>query len=298
MARDISGTTRIAAVLGSPLEHTLSPAMHNAAYQALDLDWVYVPLATPDEGAVARVSALARVLPMIGFNITMPFKRAALELCDEVAVTAQMAGAVNTVHVSDGRLVGYNTDARGVIEALESEAAFSMQGRRVAILGAGGAAGGALVAAILGKAEGIAVVNRTIERAEELIERVQEHARDTMVSAHSWDEAESVVRSAALVVNCTPVGMQADDPSPVPAGWLTREHVVMDMVYRAQPTRLVSEARAAGAVAFDGLAMLVAQGATAIDIWLEGVRERAPRDVMRAAAEAQLAERNEAGEGS
>lgn len=298
MAREISGTTRIAAVLGNPLDHTLSPAMHNAAYRALDLDWVYIPIATPDEASVARVAGLARAVPFVGFNVTMPFKQMVFELCDEVALTARMAGAVNTVHVVGERLVGYNTDARGVIEALESEADFAMTGQQVVLLGAGGAAGAALVAAIIGKAARITVVNRTIERAEELIERVEPHLRDAEVRALTWDDAEPAVRSAALVVNCTPIGMQPDDPSPVPGEWFGTGQVVMDMVYRPQPTRLIAEARHAGATAFDGLAMLVAQGATAIDIWEESAQARAPRAVMREAAERQLAARGEVGEGS
>ncbi len=107
----IDGRTRPAGVVGWPIGHTLSPAMHNAAYEELGLNWVYLPLAVPDQGALLRFADAARALPFVGFNVTMPYKQAILELCDEVAMLAQMAGAVNTVHCSEGRLIGYNTTA-------------------------------------------------------------------------------------------------------------------------------------------------------------------------------------------
>ncbi|TLM79746.1 MAG: shikimate dehydrogenase, partial [Actinobacteria bacterium] len=146
MTLDINGRTRLAGVVGWPLGHTLSPAMHNAAYEALGLDWVYVPLPVEDDADMLRFIGALRVLPFVGVNITMPHKQAMLRLCDEVAMFAQMAGAVNTVHVSDGRLIGYNTDGRGLLEALETEAGFLPEGKSVTLVGAGGAAGAALVA--------------------------------------------------------------------------------------------------------------------------------------------------------
>ena len=133
MSRSISGTTRLAGVIGWPLDHTLSPIMHNAVYERLGLNWVYLPFEFSDEIGLRRFMALAPSLRCVGFNVTMPFKQAALELCDEVAMAANMAGAVNTVHVVDGRLVGYNTDGRGLLETLENEAGFAPAGKRVVI---------------------------------------------------------------------------------------------------------------------------------------------------------------------
>ena len=168
MAR-INGTTKLAGVIGWPLDHSLSPAMHNAVYEELGLDWVYVPLAVSDEVGLRRLVAAIRSLPFVGFNVTMPYKAAVLELCDEVATAARMAGAVNTVHCVDGQLVGYNTDGRGLLEALERDAGFDPAGKNVVILGAGGAAGGAFVALILARAARITLVNRDVARAEELV---------------------------------------------------------------------------------------------------------------------------------
>jgi shikimate dehydrogenase len=291
MSLSIDGTTKLAGIIGSPLDHTLSPAMHNAVYEQLGLNWVYVPLPVTDSRDLPAVVAALRVLPFVGFNVTMPYKQDVLELCDEVAETARMAGAVNTVHVRDGRLIGYNTDGRGLLEALAEEAGVDPEGLRVTILGAGGAASGAFVAFVVARAARILVVNRTVERAEELIGRASGHLRGTVAEAVPWERAEEAVHAADLVVNCTSLGMDPNDQSPVPSEWLEERQVVYDMVYCEGETPLMRASREAGALAFDGLGMLVRQGATAVDIWNESAQVRTPRDVMRAAAEAELAAR-------
>jgi shikimate dehydrogenase len=292
MTGSITGTTRLAGVIGWPLDHTLSPAMHNAVYEHLGLDWVYVPLPVSQAEHLPAVVQALKLLGAVGFNVTMPYKSAVVDLCDEVAETARLAGSVNTVHIRDGRLVGYNTDGRGLTEALAEESGFDPAGRTVTLLGAGGAASGAFVALVVSRAARVFIVNRTREHAETLIQRASSHLRDTAVEAVDWSDAEGAVRVADLVVNCTSIGMDPNDPSPVPAEWLGPHQVVFDMVYRDGPTPLVTAAREAGARASDGLGMLVRQGATAVDIWNESAQVRTPRDVMRAAAEAEIASRS------
>lgn len=288
----ISGATRLAGVIGWPVDHSLSPTMHNAAYEQLGLNWAYVPLGVADELGLRRVVAAIRALPFVGFNVTMPYKNAVVELCDEVAMAASMAGAVNTVHCIDGRLIGYNTDGRGLLESLSTDAGFDVAEKNVVLLGAGGAAGSALVAFILGRAASVTVVNRDLGKADDLIARVEPHLKSTRASALAIESAESYVTSADLVVNATPLGMNLGDPSPVPVEWLSSHQVVFDMVYgRQTSTELLAGARRCGARAVDGLGMLVNQGATAIDIWNDNNQTRAPRDVMRAAAEEELAVR-------
>jgi shikimate dehydrogenase len=264
--------------------------MHNAVYDALDLDWVYIPLSLQDDADLMRFLGAARTLPFVGFNVTMPYKQKMLGMCDEVAMLAKMAGAVNTVHVVDGRYIGYNTDGRGLVESLEQDAEFAPEGRDVVILGAGGAAGAAVVSLMLAKAKSVTVANRNAERGEELVARMQSHARATALSAVELGaDAEESVRAADLVVNATPLGMNADDPSPVSVDWLGPRQLVVDMIYGGhQETRLIAEARERGAAVLDGLGMLVAQGATAVDIWSESAQVRTPRDVMRQAAEEAL----------
>jgi shikimate dehydrogenase len=194
--------------------------MHNAAYEHLGLDWVYVPLHVQDEVGLRRVAAAVRSLDFVGFNVTMPFKQAVLELCDEVSMAAQMAGAVNTVHLQDGRLVGYNTDGRGLLEALELEAGFIPADKDVVILGAGGAAGAAIVALILARAASVTVVNRNLTRAEDLLDRLSPHLGDVRFCAVTYADAEEPVRQADLIVNATSVGMKEGDESPIPAEWI------------------------------------------------------------------------------
>jgi len=291
MTSRINGRTRLAGVIGNPLDHTLSPAMHNAVYEALELDWVYIPLPLEDETDLMRFLGAARVLPFVGFNVTMPFKQAMLSMCDEVAMLAQLAGAVNTVHCVDGRFIGYNTDGRGLVESIATETGFSPDGRSIAIVGAGGAAGAAVVALILGKAAKVSIVNRSLDKADELIARVESHARATELQSVALMAAEEVVATADLVINATPLGMRAGDPSPVPAEWFSSEQVACDMIYRPTTTPFVEAARSAGATALDGLGMLVHQGAIAVDIWSESAQIRTPRDVMLAAARAELQSR-------
>ena len=285
----INGTTMLAGVIGWPLDHSLSPVMHNAVYAELGLDWVYVPLAVADEVGLRRLVAAIRSLPFVGFNVTMPYKAAILELCDEVATAAQVAGAVNTVHCTDDRLIGYNTDGRGLLETLERDANFDPAGKSVAILGAGGAAGGAFVALILAHAARITLVNRDVARAEELTERMGSHSAGIHVEALAYAGAEQAVREADLVINATSVGMQPGDPCPIPAQWLSSTQVVFDMVYgTSERTALVTCGESVGAKTLDGLGMLVCQGATAVDIWNTGSQEHTPREVMLDAARREI----------
>jgi shikimate dehydrogenase len=289
---DVKGSTRLAGVIGWPLEHTLSPAMHNAAYRALGLDWLYIPLPVDDESDLSTVFAAIRVLPFVGANVTMPYKRATVALCDEVADLALLAGAVNTVLCADGRLVGFNTDGLGLLEALKADFSFDPVGRDVAVLGAGGAAGGAVAALAFAEARSVTVVNRDVERAQELAGRVAERYPAVTLSSVPFDEsARTTVERADLVVNATSLGMKQEDPSPIPGSWLRGGQLVADMVYRAEPTALVVAAREAGATACDGLGMLVCQGAISADIWQGSGEVSTPRDVMRAAADRQLRRR-------
>ena len=285
----IDGRTKIAGVIGLPIDHSLSPAMHNAAYESLDLNWVYVPMPVPDHGALMRVVSAVRSLPVVGFNVTMPYKQAMLGLCDEVAMFAQMAGAVNTVHCVDGRLIGYNTDGRGLLESLAEEADFEPEGRRIVVIGTGGAAGAAMVGFVLGKASHITVAGRDVDKADQMLARVRDYLRGVQVEPVTLGpELERTVRGADLVINATSLGMKPDDPSPVPGEWLSAGQVVCDMTYACAETTLLTAARGAGAKAVSGLGMLVAQGALAIDIWMESAQVRAPRDIMRTSAEKAL----------
>lgn len=293
MSARIGGDTQLTGVMGWPLEHTLSPAMHNAAYEVLGLDWVYLPLAVRDVAGVHQVADALRLLPCRGFNVTMPYKRVILDVCDEVAAQARLAGAVNTVHIRDGVLMGYNTDGRGLLESLRAEASFEPEGRRVAIVGSGGAAAAVLATLVLSGAAHVTVISRDPAHAEDLVARMSMHARDTrLVALAAGDDAAPFVEAADVVVNATPLGMNPDDALPVRREWLHAGQIVSDMVYRPAVTPLLVAAAAAGAKPVGGLGMLVAQGAMALEIWNGEAAVAAPRDVMRAAAQSALAARS------
>jgi shikimate dehydrogenase len=289
MAKGIDARTKLAGLIGWPLEHTLSPAIHNAAYEAMGLNWVYLPLPVPDGQDLVRVVAGLKGLPFVGFNVTMPYKRVMLSVCDEVATAAAMAGAVNTVHIVDGRLIGYNTDGRGLMESLKEEAGFLAEGKRAVILGTGGAAGAALVGLLLERAAHITIAGRRPEVAEDMIENLAGRLRQTTADAVELGSAREAVEAADLVVNATPLGMDPGDELPVSREWLQPGQVVADMVYRPSMTPLMEAASARGAQVVGGLGMLVDQGAIAIEIWNSGVQSTAPRGVMRTAAETVLA---------
>jgi shikimate dehydrogenase len=290
MRMQINGSTKLAGVIGWPLSHTLSPAMHNAAYEALGLDWVYVPLPVADQMDMARVVAAARALPFVGFNVTMPYKRVMLELCDEVAAQARLAGAVNTVHVRDGVLMGYNTDGRGLLESLREEAGFEPAGKRIVMIGSGGAAAAVLAALVLERAAHVTVISRDPAHAEDLVARMRVHARDTeLVSMATGPENAEFVEAADVIVNATPLGMRPGDELPVRKDWLRVGQIVSDMVYRPLRTPLLEAALLAGAQPIAGIGMLVAQGAIGIEIWKADSTIAAPRDVMRTACEKVIA---------
>lgn len=289
MTRRIDGMTMLAGLIGWPLDHSLSPAMHNAAYEKLGLNWVYVPLAVRDGASLPRVVAGLRALPFVGFNVTMPYKRLMLNLCDEVATQARLAGAVNTVHLRDGKLIGYNTDGRGLLESLAQEGGFAPAGRRAVIVGAGGAAGAALVSFVTGRASRVVVAARRVEQAEDLVDRVIDHARETeVVVSGLGPELAEHIETADVVVNATPLGMKPDDPLPFAKELLQPGQVVADMIYRPAMTPLMAAAAERGAVPVGGLGMLVAQGAISMEIWNDATQAGAPREIMRKAAESEL----------
>jgi shikimate dehydrogenase len=287
--KEIDGRTRLAGLIGWPIEHTLSPAMHNAAFETMGLNWAYVPLPVREGQDLVRVVAALRAVPFVGFNVTMPYKRVMLNVCDEVATAARLAASVNTVHVVDGRLIGYNTDGRGLMESLKSEADFVAAGRRVVILGSGGAAGAALVGMALERAAHVVLAGRNGDAAEALVENLSGRMPETVAEAAELaGSRREGVEAADLVVNATPLGMSEGDELPIPGEWLHEGQIVADMVYRPAVTPLLQAAAARGARPVGGLGMLVAQGAIAIEIWNQGVQNPAPRDVMRAAAERAL----------
>jgi shikimate dehydrogenase len=267
----LSARTRLLGVIGHPIAHSLSPHMHNAAFavgkdDTGEAEYAYVAMDVRPERLPVAVAGLA-ALGFVGFNVTMPHKEAILSLVDELDETARLAGAVNTVVVGEGgSLRGLNTDGSGFVEAC-GEAGVSFAGRRVLILGAGGAA--AIAVAVLGEgASRLYVANRTVRKAGELRAKLSEVALGAEVLACSIDEVGAVAEEVEVLINATYLGMKEGDPLPFSAESLSAEKVVCDAVYLAgRETELIWRAREAGAQILPGDRMLLYQGVQAQRVW-------------------------------
>jgi shikimate dehydrogenase len=257
-----TGATRLAAVIGSPVRHSLSPVLHNAAFAATGLDWVYVALDVR-EGTVPDALAGVRALGIGGLSVTMPHKEAVAAACDRLSDDAEVLGAVNCVVLDDGELVGHNTDGPGFVAALAADG-IAVASRRCVVLGAGGAARSVALAVARAGAADVAVVNRTEERAHRAVEPLGPRGR--VVGPAGLPDA---VAAADLVVNATPVGMGDPGPGDLPLDprMLHAGQVVVDLVYQPLETPLVAAARERGAVAVNGVPMLVHQAAVAFELW-------------------------------
>ena len=267
-------------IIGWPVEHSVSPAMHNAAFEALGLGWRYECWPTPPEQLAARIASL-REPGIVGANVTVPHKEAVIPYLDEITEDARVMGAVNTIVVRDERLMGHNTDWRGFLTSLR-EAGFDPQGRRCAVIGAGGAARAVVYALAQAGAE-VAIYNRTVERARHLVRDLGAHLSTAVLEAHGLDELATVGEETALLVNATSLGMWPQvEGCPWPETRPLPPHlVVCDLVYNPLETRLLARAREAGCTTVDGLGMLVWQGAEAFRLW---TGEEPPVEQMREAA--------------
>jgi shikimate dehydrogenase len=287
----IDGHTQLVGLIGWPVEHSMSPAMHNAAFDALGLNWRYVPLPVPP----GRVAAALRGLSALGFhgaNVTVPHKETAMDALDVVAPDAQALGAVNTIvferdEQGGTRLSGHNTDAAGFIVALR-EGGFNPAGASAVVVGAGGAARAVVFGLMEAGTEEITVLNRTPERARAVVSDLSRQPQCVVLSAQlTLESLTESIRGVDLLVNATPVGMWPHgdssiwpDEAPIPA-----QLTVFDLVYNPLQTKLLQQARRSQVRGVGGLGMLVHQGALSFKMW---TKVEAPVRVMRAACERSL----------
>jgi shikimate dehydrogenase len=268
----VTGHTKICGIIGDPIAHTRSPAIHNAAYAACGLDWVYIAFAVPAGGAASAIDAM-RALSLAGLQVTMPHKADAAASCEQLSLTAAALGAVNTVVVRDGRVVGDSTDGEGFVRALGDEGV-DVASARVVLLGAGGAAR-AIAHALGGAGAQLTVAARRLDAATIAA------GLASGAAAVVLDEVGDAISDATVVVNATPLGMAGEDP-PFDPALLHDGQLVLDTVYHPVETPLLVAARACGARVANGLGMLVHQAALSFTTFT-GVE--APLDAMRAAAE-------------
>lgn len=275
----VDGKTKLVGIIGYPLEHTLSPVIHNAAFDFLSLNWCYLPLPVENMFLDEALNGLRVIKNFAGVNITMPYKEKVLSCLDEISSCAQIIGAVNTVHIKDNKLIGYNTDGRGFLTALVNDGGFDPKDKNVLIVGAGGASRSVAVTLALSKVNELKILNRTVERAEEVCSLLKSNFACGVEAFDFEDDLESLFSSVDLIINATPIGMSAGE-QPFPLDLISNRHFVCDLIYKPLETTLIRVAKEKGAKTLNGLSMLLYQGAAAFEIW---THLEPPIEIMRKA---------------
>ena len=277
----ISGKTKICGLIGDPIEHSMSPAMHNTAFKDRGLDYVYLPFRVA-KAQLGEAILGVKALNIRGLNVTIPHKVSVIPLLDELDPLAEKIGAVNTIINNDGVLKGYNTDAHGFLRAL-LEQDIEPDGKSIVMLGAGGASR-AISFILAERGANLVILNRQLEldwavKLGNSISRT--FGRKVKALELNEQNLTPVLRKANILVNTTSVGMRPNtNDTPIPARLLESDLVVFDIVYNPVKTKLLTEAESAGAKAISGLEMLVRQGALAFEMWT-GLT--APLEIMRKA---------------
>jgi shikimate dehydrogenase len=276
---DISGKTRVCGVIGDPIEHSLSPIMHNAAFQALQLDYVFLAFKVKPAEVENAVNGM-RALNIRGLNVTMPHKSTVMNYLDRTDLSAQIVNSVNTILNKESKLFGFNTDGIGALKALK-ENGVEPKGRKVLLLGAGGAAR-AIAYTMAKEADELAVLNRTMKEAQALAKLLEKAANKKIVAGSlSPVEIQHNLQDSDILINATSIGMKPKaDESLVAPKLLRPDLSVMDIVYNPIETKLAKDAKAAGAKVISGVEMLIYQGAASFELW---TGKSAPVEVMRQA---------------
>ena len=260
--------TKLIILLGNPLGHSISPPMHNRVFEKLELDYCYLPVQVTPENLKAVFAGLTK-MNVSGFNITIPHKIRIIEHLDSLDPLAATIGAVNTICIKDGKTRGYNTDGEGFIRSLEEKGKIAVLGKKIFLLGCGGAARAiAMALAFRGAAE-IFIGNRTLAKAEALATEINKKIRTCAKAIEARPELQrKTIKSCDILVNCTSLGMHPrDEASPIGEEALFEHLVVADIVYNPHTTRLLTTAQAKGCRIVHGLGMLIYQGAAAFKLW-------------------------------
>jgi shikimate dehydrogenase len=274
---NINAATRLCAVFGSPIRHSASPAMQNAAFAALGLNWRYVACEV-DPKNLREAIAGAKAMNFAGINLTVPHKLLAVDMVDALDASAKKWGAVNTILFNEKGATGFNTDADAIVTSLREDLKIELRGAKVLLLGAGGAGRTAALKLAVENVAELFLVNRTRSKAEEIAGEIQSQFPGVkVVVGHPKSDLD-------LILNATSLGLKTDDASPLDENLfpLKSARAVYDMIYRPAETALLAAAKKAGCKTANGLGMLLHQGAKAFEIW---TGQAAPLEVMRRALE-------------
>jgi shikimate dehydrogenase len=278
--------TVLTGLFGYPVEHSISPVIHNSAFSHARMDWTYLAFSVKPENLEEAFIGF-QALGGRGLNITIPHKQEVIRLLDEVSEEASLIGAVNTVLFRDGRSLGYNTDGPGFVRTLKEEKDFLLDGMRVCLIGAGGAGRAVAVQSALSGIARIDIADLDSDRVEELSGWINQEIRADLsgIFRVGSREGDEIIAAADLVVDATPLGLNPDDPLSFDPSLLNPGGLVMDLVYNPPETELLNAARDLGIDTLNGLGMLIHQAALAWEIW---TGERASIEVMKKAARAAL----------
>ncbi|MBU4310210.1 shikimate dehydrogenase [bacterium] len=280
----IDGETKVVGLIGYPIGHTLSPAMHNRAFEYLDLNYLYLPFPVKESNLKEALRALP-ALSVVGVNVTLPYKERVLEYLDEVSEEAELTQAVNTILVKDSRLIGYNTDGKGFVTSLKKGAEFNPRDKKVVIIGAGGASRAVSIGLAKEGVEKITLIDIVFNKAQSLASHIAKNISKVEVAAVKEEGLGKEVREADILINATPLGMKPDDSLPIDPKLLHPNLLVYDLIYNPSKTKLLSEAERIGAKTLNGIGMLLYQGALTFTIW---TGREAPIEVMARALKEEL----------
>ena len=273
---DINGRTKIVGIIGSPVEHTLSPVMHNAAFEKLGMNWVYMPFLVHTQNLAKALMGM-RALGLVGLNVTLPHKESVIEFLDEIDEYAKKIGAVNTILNKDGKLYGYNTDCQGFLDILDKHGNFNPQRKNAVLIGAGGA-GRSLAVGLAKKGIKKIIIFDVVKRKAEILSEKIRKEFGCATSSFEIGETRSLfwaISESDILLNATPVGMNKNEKLPISPRCLHKNLFVFDVIYR--DTGLIKMARRKKLRCLNGLGMLVNQAARSFSIW---TGKKAPVDIM------------------
>lgn len=264
----ITGKTNVVGIIGDPVEHSMSPLMHNAAFRYLNLDYIYVPFKVSSDELKSAIAG-AKALNIIGLNVTIPHKTDAIKYMDSLDKSAELVGAVNTIKIEDNHLKGYNTDGIGAVKAIEEFS--TVKNKKIIILGAGGASKAVSFQILIDGAKELVIANRTPENALELKNDLIKKLNANVKCVDLEEELKNELLDADILINTTPIGMYPNvDQEPLVKAEMMHENLIVnDLVYNPLKTGLLKEAEKTGAKTISGIKMLIYQGMESFRIWTD-----------------------------
>lgn len=262
----ITGKTKITGVIGHPIEHSMSPPMHNNAYKQLNMDYVYVAFHVQPENIENLINS-SKTMGIKGLNVTIPHKTTIIPYLDEIDETAEKIGAVNTIQFKNGIAKGYNTDGIGAIKSIQEHT--TLKDKNILIIGAGGASKAISFTLINENINSLTIANRSQNNAENLINNIKKQTEFTNINYQQINNVDEILNQTDIIINTTPIGMYPNHQvkPPIKTDNINNKHVIMDIIYNPLETQLLKQAKEKGATTINGTSMLINQGLESFKIF-------------------------------